>query len=82
MRQGILATGGKMTLDQARLRDLAREYWRTHRAQERDHTDDMLNYLRSETHDVLLNAMRDAGILFEDREDAAQQALSWLRESY
>ena len=57
---------------------LAEKYWRVRRAQERDHTDEALNFQRSEAHDMLLRQMRAEGLEFEDREDAAQQAQGWL----
>lgn len=65
-----------------RLKKLAEAYWRAREAQERDHTDQSLDFARTEAHDALLLQMRAEGFSFADREDAAQVARQILEGSY
>jgi hypothetical protein len=62
------------------LETLAREYWKARKAQERDHTDEALNWQRTEAHDSLLLQMDIEGIPYTDREDAAQIAREIMRK--
>jgi hypothetical protein len=56
------------------LKQRARDYLEKGEAQELDHTDPALDYARTEAHESLMMQMRIDGILFADREHAAEIA--------
>jgi hypothetical protein len=53
---------------------LARAYLVAQRAQERDHTDPVLDWQRSEAHDALMAGLDAAGVVYRNREHAARIA--------
>lgn len=57
-----------------RLMKRANTYWQARQAQEKDHTDECLNYERTEAHDALLLWMDIEGIVYQSREQAAMIA--------
>lgn len=63
--------GGAVTVGLARLAEL---YLSAKRNQERDHTDELLNWRRTEAHDAFLAGLAVAGIEYRDREHGAQIA--------
>ena len=62
-------TGGQFSLVH-----LAHAYLDARRAQELDHTDEALNWRRTEAHDQFMLALDAAGIGYKDREHAAEIA--------
>ena len=77
-RDGQKCHGGDGTPDGSALTvglaQLAREYLSAKRKQELNHTDDALNWQRTEAHDAFLLALDVAGIEYRDREHGAQIA--------
>jgi len=65
-----------------KLQRLARRYLAARAAQERDHTDPVLDYRRTEAHDVLMLEMDQQGISYESREEAAEIAQRLVAGTY
>jgi len=65
---------GTETGSQFPLVRLAHEYLDARRAQELDHTDEALNWARTEAHDQFMLALDAADISYQDREHAAEIA--------